>query len=623
MNPRVKTLLFLVLATLVALGLNGFPLPGYDHDFLVPFAQKISNPSLYGQDLVVEDVQPYYPSLVPLLFSFFYMLGVLNEFLLLGYALTWLAFVAGVYLLARTLFPGQQGVAWLAVVLAVFSKTMLSAPYFADHLTSGNLVLPFLLASIVLYLRNKRLPAWALLGIALNIHPAHALYGTGMYVVHGLFEAVKKKHGPWALAKGLSVFAVLGLPVIFIFLSTPSQVFGMEWIELLKARAAHHYFPLEWGFLYWILFLQPLLLYITWFFVNGLHNETHQTVGIFAGAIGGMTLIGILATVPLFTSPFLIRLLLPQATRILVLFALIYAAHFIAQWIGKGLREKTVASLSAIALAFNFLHFLIPLWPAILGCACKSAWSEKKRRTLFNVSLMGVGVYAVLSLGQSVFLPVIQSIIPFIVGTPVKGIYLTLFGTPAQALAWIALSAIFLIGTRTASLPGKIEHYLPITGILVLALGIVLIPGAVLSPGITPYNNIHSQELARAWEDVQRWAQDETPLTALFVVPPQYTGFRPGSMRSVFATRLDGALAANSPATFNEWFARMELLGYKEVLLEREPFDGAPYAQLKVSDFEGIAEAYGSLYIVTQKPHSLEAQPLYENAFFFVYFISS
>jgi hypothetical protein len=119
-------------------------------------------------------------------------------------------------------------------------------------------------------------------------------------------------------------------------------------------------------------------------------------------------------------------------------------------------------------------------------------------------------------------------------------------------------------------------------------------------PGKLPYSD---------WIDVQQWCKANTPIEAMFFVPPDIQGFRVHSQRAIVGDWKDGAPSVFSEAYAKKWWSRMECLrGY-------DSFDEVRFNKLK--------EEYGASYAVTRKKQRLNFPIEYQNNGFIVYEIPS
>lgn len=123
------------------------------------------------------------------------------------------------------------------------------------------------------------------------------------------------------------------------------------------------------------------------------------------------------------------------------------------------------------------------------------------------------------------------------------------------------------------------------------------------------------------YEDVQRWAKENTKINDVFIVPPHLCGFRIYSERSIYTDWKDGTMLNFNPEFGSEWIRRMENLGIKD---KKYPVKG--YNVLKKEDFLRISEEIfkwqsqpKTVYVVVNKRKNLDLIEVYSNSFFKVY----
>lgn len=122
------------------------------------------------------------------------------------------------------------------------------------------------------------------------------------------------------------------------------------------------------------------------------------------------------------------------------------------------------------------------------------------------------------------------------------------------------------------------------------------------------------------WRAAQRWAAESTPISAVFVVPPDRLGFRVESQRAIYGDWNDGTQNFFNHKFGEAWYHRMNMLG----------FDGNPdalgrtYRQVSAEGFQKISaeiretreelvEVYAVLYH-NQKLESESFHQVFENS---------
>jgi len=159
------------------------------------------------------------------------------------------------------------------------------------------------------------------------------------------------------------------------------------------------------------------------------------------------------------------------------------------------------------------------------------------------------------------------------------------------------------------------RHYLTAAQLMLM-----LIMGVTGSLHHVHFSIGNSQE--SNWVSVQRWAKQNTPIDAAFIVPPYLEGFRVESERALYGEWKDGTQMFFDPLFGNEWIRRMKMAGYDE----RKPLRDS-YNHLKEDDFEKIAAemrtSHSKIYAVTtDSGRSLKFPQVFRNGKFSVYDVS-
>ena len=125
---------------------------------------------------------------------------------------------------------------------------------------------------------------------------------------------------------------------------------------------------------------------------------------------------------------------------------------------------------------------------------------------------------------------------------------------------------------------------------------------------------IFDTTLTTAWEDMQLWCADNTPIDAIILTPIYREGFRSFSRRAIWATYKDGAPHNYSTATFFRWWERMQAFGVGL------PWQRQQFPLLYHQNALEVARKYGLSYVVVEKKYAVwPSLPLYQNDEFAIY----
>lgn len=110
---------------------------------------------------------------------------------------------------------------------------------------------------------------------------------------------------------------------------------------------------------------------------------------------------------------------------------------------------------------------------------------------------------------------------------------------------------------------------------LILGLGLIyqliVIKPVISLPDYWLYPNpLFGREVFGPWREVQAWAKANTPAEAVFLTPPNLSGFRSFSQRGIVADAKDGGVIFYSQEYARLWQERMQALAGYEALTEAE-----------------------------------------------------
>jgi 4-amino-4-deoxy-L-arabinose transferase-like glycosyltransferase len=150
-------------------------------------------------------------------------------------------------------------------------------------------------------------------------------------------------------------------------------------------------------------------------------------------------------------------------------------------------------------------------------------------------------------------------------------------------------------------------------------LVILTVALALCAAAIRPHYFAIDNAQNRNWIGAQLWARNNTQTDSIFITPPDMAGFRIESERTTYAEYKDGTQMFFNPKFGEEWFDRMQKLGFKNYNTMR-----IDYQKLTENDLENIAAQTGD----TKRPvfavkHSdvkiLQFPVVYRNDEFIIY----
>ena len=168
---------------------------------------------------------------------------------------------------------------------------------------------------------------------------------------------------------------------------------------------------------------------------------------------------------------------------------------------------------------------------------------------------------------------------------------------------FLVTSIIFSLVTLNKSKDNRISaspKFIFATVVVIILLGTFL-----NLAGYKNLNNIQFPKQKNDWIDLQIWANNNTNVNAIFLVPPDQTGFRIFSNRPIVGDIKDGAVVMYSSVYAKKWSDLM--------------IDLSTYGNFNESDFENLNSKYHFDYLVTQRTKRLSFEKVYENTSFAIY----
>lgn len=175
-------------------------------------------------------------------------------------------------------------------------------------------------------------------------------------------------------------------------------------------------------------------------------------------------------------------------------------------------------------------------------------------------------------------------------------------------IVWLAAALATIFYKKSTPRARHWSLWLALLILLVdLTIKLLVIKPKVSLPGYWFYPNVLiNPDVFGSWRQVQDWAKTNTVVESVFLVPPQWSGFRSFSQRGIVADAKDGGLIFYSPDYAQIWQERVN--------------DLADFNQFSAEDFIVLRSRYHFDYLVVTAEHQLLPFGLvYQNQGFSVY----
>ncbi|HEY7411211.1 MAG TPA: DUF6798 domain-containing protein [Vicinamibacteria bacterium] len=559
--------LFLLLA-LAGTVLNGYRYGDSNHGITVPMMKRVGDPSLYSSDIVVATAERYptllYSALarvlpggeaVPLAFFVLFVVSMAAVF-------------GAVYRLGRAF--GGESVGLLAVAAAFPVRIGLAGSILYRVLFShGDVATAVCLWALVFFVEGRRVLPLLLLSLSAYNHLLYSAYLLVPLTLVVLWES--RAVGARRTLRVLAAAVLPLLPLAAWFLSHRAPLTA-EWLDLLQRRSAHHSFPSAFAEQYAD---AVFLLALAAFALPRLRPARRAFVLLFAAGVGLLFALGWLFSewhpvkAVLQLQPF-------RAWRYAGLLAHVLIAADVVQGFRHGGWARVLAPPVALIAFAPGLEPLLPLAVALRAAA--TAWPAALGLRLLGVaSLLAFGGWGTGRPDLAVFADYLSRVVT---STVVRTLALA-------ALVWVARPR----GLRAHA-------------VATAAAGAL----AVFWVAPDAWSRARARWEADPWYDVQRWVRQSTPTSAIVLTPPEETGFRVFSERTVVGEWKDGTQQYFDEAFVREWGERMTALG-------RERFPLHSDATLLE-----LARRYGAGYVVLPaKPPRPGLELAYRNREYAVY----
>lgn len=570
----------------------GYELGAGNQSIQVAFVERLRDPALFRDDLMVNLTLGRYPS------YFYHAMAAATRCVPLPtlYLALHLVSAAGVFVAMAALCRAAFQSRWAGFVASLFllaghQRALAEETLYSPGFTHTWAVFPLAIGALALLYAGRWWLAFGLAGALVNLH---ALEAGHLGLAMGFWAVCSFREIGWKKALGLLLlFGVSAAPLGIPMLMHPPR-FDAEWLGWMKLRSGAHSFPLAW----WTAgqtdiprFLLVLALAGTTASL-GVFPRTRRMTLLLLAACAILFVAGIVFT-EFYPLTIAIRAQFFRASRFLLVLALAFVAwgtvrawalllsrgSEIAAW-RRGL-EAASATLAAVSLA-------LPAWQTMLPFALAVAAGVallNRRLHWCQAAFAGIAL-VVCAIAWRTIGFVVPGLSPSFSWSALFGwrdfglAGWGLFGS-AAALWWLSTRPL---GRRDFACAGA-------AGLAACALGAAAVWTDL---GGRPSGD-------EAWVEAQVWAREHTPRDALFLVPRQPGGFRVHSARAVVGEWRDGTQLYFSPEFGAPWWERMNAIqpGMR-IALEgnRLLVQGHSLSHLDDAQVIALAERYSAAYVV-------------------------
>ena len=587
--------MFIIMGTIHML-YQGYEFGVSNHAIQIPFLKSYFRPELYPNDPLIATR----PRFLTFYFIFFAVIerlfGHLDLLLFTAHLITEILVFAAIYYFAYTIFK-DRGIAAIAVFLIFTDKIVMGDAKLHDWTihTHTFSVLPLILWSFTLFLKQRTRKAYALLGFAANINIQSVIYVLPMFALVSLLKTredsavIGWRRTILDLLKDYGIFVICALPCLIWAFATAGGPLTDEWIEQLRARSSHHSFPFSWGvpkYMNYLMFAMLGMVSWTLALKNTKDRKIHRTLGWFGLVVLLFCVIGTVFS-ELIPVRSILRIQPFRSTKYLTIFTLLYASYAIRYFWDKSVGHRFLAVGTFLVLFLpDYLEFLILLVLLYQLVEARNLywWTAP---IVAAVLILRVYVPHAEFPDNFDFRRIMGFIRPFL-----------------ESRLRVEILAIFLLWTSIRKLTTIQWLRHANTVLAFLAMFVYVIPA-------TYHQEVKPVEQRGDWVQAQLWAKENTPQDAVFLTPPYHKGFRVYSERSIVAEWKDGTQQYFDVDYSYEWWARMKQIGRNS-----EEYDNLTPQQLVE-----LCRKYGASYIVFPARKQLPFLQVYQDNEHQIYFL--
>ncbi len=268
-KPTLRIFLGCLACTLLLLFRHGYTFGSGDQSEMLPYAKYLIDNQLYPSDFYIQSIASWVPNERYAFSSFMSLFGDKMDWAAFGlhFSATMLL-ILGLYRLAKEGLDTEGG-RWLAVLMPVM---VLYGVNLGGNELYYNAFLPSYVAQVmgvwvfIFAMRGEALPTYVLLMLMTYVHP---LIGVQLWLLINLSFLTMRVLGKNAVNLiSLLIFNALYLLTAAFFIYKIKSGFdagsvnNQQFLDIIRFRAAHHYFPDAFPLKNWLILALPF--YIGW-----------------------------------------------------------------------------------------------------------------------------------------------------------------------------------------------------------------------------------------------------------------------------------------------------------------------------------------------------------------------
>ncbi|RPI32636.1 MAG: hypothetical protein EHM70_08470 [Chloroflexota bacterium] len=373
--------------SLASLLLIGYHTGSFDQSIHLPFLKAWADPTLYPTDPFIRLRYEQY-SFFWFLFLPFARCGLLEPAMFVCHLCAVLLTFWATWRLAYILFNDSLTALIGVIVLAFPHLDLLGFPFIEFSLLNRTFALPFVLLAIDLYLRQKQLSAFALLGLLYNLHVLSVNYALIVLVGVELAEArvsfPKLVSQSARLAAQAFIFILTALPVLLWRFNSHLPIdltLRTDWVQTaLNGMLRHLLFPFSTEPYALATNLSGLCAVFLFFVAQWSAPSPRYKRALLGMVIACLVTLGFQALMARWLPvTFLMQLQLARVSGLLFLLCILSIVHNTAQALRDGRLKGSLALLTIGALILSTLSFmLLPVWALLrrkIHISFTTAWS--------------------------------------------------------------------------------------------------------------------------------------------------------------------------------------------------------------------------------------------------------